>query len=467
MLPALVILDAKLTAGLPARADRGHRAWTRCRTTLKPSSPPSSIRWPPASRWEGMRIVQEKPAPRRGRRAETWRPAPRCWRPHPWERPPSSRGLGAMHALAHPAGRAGTTRTTACLNACADALCAGLANRAAIGDSHRRRWRVTSVCLRPSFESFLDWVLRLRQEHLGIPHTLTAIGTTRGQAGRHRRDGPWPMARTAPTRSTSPVAAKYNTRIFYRRGGWPPIAPPEPASPWPGSCIAGLQHETNTFSVTAGATFLDFVQADAWPGLLVALVDRPSALGGRNIPGGRHDTPAAKAGHEPVPLMWANASPSGPGDAGRVRGPRGGCSSARSTKPPPPSTRCCSTCTARWSPRISTPASENSGPRCAASPSSGPRCRWSRCSTSTPTSTKLGRLAGRPGPLVYRTYPHVDSADCGRARRRPAAAPARWRAPAQGIPAARFPHPDAGPVHAGRAVCGLMRALARENEASG
>ena len=74
--------------------------------------------------------------------------------------------------------------------------------------------------------------------------------------------------------------------------------------------IAGVQHETNTFAQSR-AGFRDFVQADAWPGLLWR-GDLPAGLSGNNIAAAGMLATAQQAGHEAVPLLWAHASPSGP-----------------------------------------------------------------------------------------------------------------------------------------------------------
>lgn len=90
------------------------------------------------------------------------------------------RGLGAMHALAHPLG--------ALYDAHHGMLNAVLmpyvlqANRVAIES------RITDLARyldlpQPSFTAFLDWVLALR-ETTGIPHTLAAIGIDDAQAER-------------------------------------------------------------------------------------------------------------------------------------------------------------------------------------------------------------------------------------------------------------------------------------------
>jgi microcystin degradation protein MlrC len=73
--------------------------------------------------------------------------------------------------------------------------------------------------------------------------------------------------------------------------------------------IAGFLHETNTFAASR-ADFSAFVEADAWPGLLVgeALFD---AVAGVNL-AIEGFIQAARASHELVPLLWASANPSGP-----------------------------------------------------------------------------------------------------------------------------------------------------------
>ena len=73
--------------------------------------------------------------------------------------------------------------------------------------------------------------------------------------------------------------------------------------------IAGFLHETNTFA-SSRASFDTFVEADAWPGLLVG-EEIFGAVSGVNlaIDGFIRETRAA---HQLVPLLWASANPSGP-----------------------------------------------------------------------------------------------------------------------------------------------------------
>jgi len=73
--------------------------------------------------------------------------------------------------------------------------------------------------------------------------------------------------------------------------------------------IAGFLHETNTFAVSR-ANFATFVEADAWPGLLVG-PEIFDAVSGVNLAIDGFIR-AARAGHELVPLLWASANPSGP-----------------------------------------------------------------------------------------------------------------------------------------------------------
>lgn len=74
--------------------------------------------------------------------------------------------------------------------------------------------------------------------------------------------------------------------------------------------VGGLHHETNTFAPQP-ATFERFAEADGWPEL-----SRGSALfantAGINLAVTGFADAARMAGHELVPLVWANAGPSGP-----------------------------------------------------------------------------------------------------------------------------------------------------------
>ena len=73
--------------------------------------------------------------------------------------------------------------------------------------------------------------------------------------------------------------------------------------------VGGLHHETNTFSPDK-ATFDRFAEPDGWPELLRgdALLTRPRGI---NLALSGFLEAAGRAGHELVPLVWANAGPSG------------------------------------------------------------------------------------------------------------------------------------------------------------
>ena len=73
--------------------------------------------------------------------------------------------------------------------------------------------------------------------------------------------------------------------------------------------IAGFLHETNTFA-TSRASFATFVEADAWPGLLVG-EEIFGAVAGVNLAIDGF-IQAARTSHQLVPLLWASANPSGP-----------------------------------------------------------------------------------------------------------------------------------------------------------
>jgi len=73
--------------------------------------------------------------------------------------------------------------------------------------------------------------------------------------------------------------------------------------------VGGFQHETNTFSPVP-ATFADFAAPDAWPGLTrgAAMFE---AVAGINLPAAGFVQEARSLHHELVPLAWCSAQPSG------------------------------------------------------------------------------------------------------------------------------------------------------------
>jgi alcohol dehydrogenase class IV len=175
MLPSVVILDPELTTGLPAKLTAAtgmdalsHNLEAYCSPFYHPMASGIALEgirhvkeWLPLAVQDGQNIdarLHMMVASSMGATA-------------------FQRGLGAMHALAHPLG--------ALYDAHHGMLNAVLmpyvlqANRSAIED------RITSLARyldlpQPSFTAFLDWVLALREE-IGIPHALSALGIDAAQ----------------------------------------------------------------------------------------------------------------------------------------------------------------------------------------------------------------------------------------------------------------------------------------------
>lgn len=73
--------------------------------------------------------------------------------------------------------------------------------------------------------------------------------------------------------------------------------------------VGGFQHETNTFAPHA-AGLAQFVEADAWPGL-VRGGEMLEAVAGINLPAAGFVAEAKALGHRIEPLLWCSAQPSG------------------------------------------------------------------------------------------------------------------------------------------------------------
>lgn len=170
MLPGLVILDAELTTGLPARltAATGMDALSHNLEALC-----SPVHHPMAAgiAAEGIRLVQQHlpGAVRDGGNLDA--------RHHmliasSMGATAFQKGLGAMHALAHPLGAVYDAHH-GMLNAILMPYVLQ-ANREVIDEKMVRTARYLGLA-DASFKGFLDWVLRLRDE-VGIPHTLRDIG---------------------------------------------------------------------------------------------------------------------------------------------------------------------------------------------------------------------------------------------------------------------------------------------------
>ena len=193
MLPACVILDPQLTVGLPPQLTAAtgmdalsHNLEAYCAPQYHPLAEGVAV--------EGMRLIAAHLAAavatpddldaRRAMLVASLMGATAF-----------QRGLGAMHALAHPLG--------ALYDAHHGALNAVLmpyvlaANRAAIEPRIARLAR--HLDLAPTFDAFLDWVLALRAQ-IGIPHTLAALGIDAARA-----DEIGAMATADPSAATNPI----------------------------------------------------------------------------------------------------------------------------------------------------------------------------------------------------------------------------------------------------------------------
>ncbi|WP_179402266.1 iron-containing alcohol dehydrogenase [Burkholderia guangdongensis] len=205
MLPSVVILDAELTVGLPPRLTAAtgmdalsHNLEAYCSPFYHPMAAGIAV--------EGMRMIGEY-LPRAVADGGDLDARQQMLVASAMGATAFQRGLGAMHALAHPLG--------ALYDAHHGMLNAILmpyvlrANAAAIDERIGALARYLGL---PSagFAGFLDWVLSLRAS-LGIPHTLAEIGIDAGDA---RRIGE--MAVADGSAATNPIAfdAAQYARLF-------------------------------------------------------------------------------------------------------------------------------------------------------------------------------------------------------------------------------------------------------------
>ena len=176
MLPTIVILDPELTVGLPPKmtAATGMDALSHCLEAYC-----SSYYHPMASgiALEGIRLIKEW-LPRAVQDGSNLEARLHMLVTSTMGATAFQRGLGAMHALAHPLG--------ALYDAHHGTLNAILmpyvlqANRNAIDERITRLARYLDLS-QPSFSAFLDWILALR-ETIGIPNSLAEIGIDDAQA---------------------------------------------------------------------------------------------------------------------------------------------------------------------------------------------------------------------------------------------------------------------------------------------
>ncbi|MEH6626731.1 MAG: iron-containing alcohol dehydrogenase [Motiliproteus sp.] len=173
MLPTLAILDPELTTGLPPllTAATGIDALSH---NLEALCSPSYHPMAEGIAMEGARLVKTY-LPRAVMDGNDLEARMQMLVASSMGATAFQKGLGAMHAIAHPLG--------ALYDAHHGMLNAILmpyvlkANREAINVRIERLSRyldLTGAGFEPGFDGFLSWVLQLRQ-HLGIPHSLAAI----------------------------------------------------------------------------------------------------------------------------------------------------------------------------------------------------------------------------------------------------------------------------------------------------
>ncbi|MFY0989859.1 iron-containing alcohol dehydrogenase [Halomonas sp. C05BenzN] len=194
MVPTRVILDPELTTGLPpaVTAATGMDALSHC---LEAWCSPLYHPMAEGIAVEGMRRVRDY-LPRAFRDGSDLEARMNMLVASSMGATAFQRGLGAMHALAHPLG--------ALFDAHHGTLNAILmpyvlrANERAIGEPMVRLSRYLDLP-QPGSAAVIDWVLELR-ERLGIPHTLAALDIDTRQADRVGR-----MAVADPSSGSNPV----------------------------------------------------------------------------------------------------------------------------------------------------------------------------------------------------------------------------------------------------------------------
>jgi alcohol dehydrogenase class IV len=170
MLPSVVILDPELTVGLPPKLTAAtgmdalsHNLEAYCSPFYHPMATGIAL--------EGIRLIKQF-LPRAVKDGQDLEARLQMLVASSMGATAFQRGLGAMHALAHPLG--------ALYDAHHGMLNAILmpyvlkANESAIAERIELLARYLELA-QPSFASFLDWVLAMR-DSLGIPHTLSEIG---------------------------------------------------------------------------------------------------------------------------------------------------------------------------------------------------------------------------------------------------------------------------------------------------
>ena len=169
MLPGIVILDPFLTTGLPANITAAtgmdalsHNLEAYCSNYYHPMAEGIAI--------EGIRLIKEF-LPRAVQNGDDLEARTQMLVASSMGATAFQRGLGAMHALAHPLGAIYDAHHGR-LNAILMPYVL-LANRTAIEPKINRL--AIYLQIHNGFDGFMDWILQMRQD-IGIEHSLSKIG---------------------------------------------------------------------------------------------------------------------------------------------------------------------------------------------------------------------------------------------------------------------------------------------------
>jgi len=171
MMPRLVICDPELTIGMPARitAGTGMDAFSHC---LEAYCAPGFHPMADGIALEGMHLIADA-LPRAVREPTDIDARGRMMAAAVMGATAFQKGLGAMHALAHPIGALHD-----CHHGMTNATLMPYVldfNRNAIEERITRLAAYLGLPLPDDFDSFLQFVLHLRRE-VGVPHTLPDLG---------------------------------------------------------------------------------------------------------------------------------------------------------------------------------------------------------------------------------------------------------------------------------------------------
>jgi alcohol dehydrogenase len=204
MMPKVTICDPELTVGMPPHitAGTGLDALAHC---LEAYCTPSYHPLGDGIAVEGMRLVKEY-LPRAYKDGRDLEARAHMMSAAAMGATAFQKGLGAIHALSHPAGALYDTHHG--LTNAVFMPYVLVYNREAIAPKIERL--AAYLGLAASFDAFLDWVLALRAE-LGVPHTLEGL-----KIGSERFEEMSTMAPEDPTAGGNPVPiTKADARRLY------------------------------------------------------------------------------------------------------------------------------------------------------------------------------------------------------------------------------------------------------------